>query len=229
MLISIGLYSSNISYISFLGVNFKSLTVEFHVLYILNMHIKFCSNWMLFTIRSINLFFIHNFRSQKLKILTFFDGIVIYLWFSWNFASMNDMIRTCNLIVRFLKFTINLKIYEKFDEFLFKLVWKETLFYIVLGKGARTSSKLLFKTHQNLRNMVLKASQKVYIGMRTSNMREMLRPLTLWVFFSCLTKDFSFPSIKDIEIQFLLIRFRICMVVNLTWSAIKEKSYAKCE
>ena len=158
-----------------------------------------------------------------------FDNITNDLWFSWNFASMNDMIRTCNLIVRFLKFTINLKIYEKFDEFLFKLVWKETLFYIVLGKGARTSSKLLFKTHQNLRNMVLKASQKVYIGMRTSNMREMLRPLTLWIFFSCLTKDFSFPSIKDIKIQFLLIRFRICMVVNLTWSAIKEKSYSKCE
>ena len=29
------------------------------------MHIKFHSNRMLFTIQSINLFFIHNFRSQK--------------------------------------------------------------------------------------------------------------------------------------------------------------------
>ena len=48
-------------------MNFKNLTVEFHVSYILNMHIKFCSNQMLFTIRSINLFFIYNFRSQKLE------------------------------------------------------------------------------------------------------------------------------------------------------------------
>jgi len=54
-----------------LGVNFENLTVEFHVSYVLNMHIKFCSNWMLFTIQSIHLFFIHNFRSQKLEILTF--------------------------------------------------------------------------------------------------------------------------------------------------------------
>ena len=42
--------SSNISYISFLGVNFENLTVEFHVPYVLNMCIKFRSNWMLFTI-----------------------------------------------------------------------------------------------------------------------------------------------------------------------------------
>ena len=41
-------------------VNFKNLTVEFHVL---NVYIKFRSNWILFTIRSINLFFIYNFRS----------------------------------------------------------------------------------------------------------------------------------------------------------------------
>ena len=62
---------SNLSYIPFLGVNFKNLTVEFHVPYVLNMHIKFHSNRILFTIWSINLFFIHNFRLQKLKILTF--------------------------------------------------------------------------------------------------------------------------------------------------------------
>ena len=38
---------------------------------VLNMHIKFRSNRMLFIIRLINLFFIHNFRSQKLEILRF--------------------------------------------------------------------------------------------------------------------------------------------------------------
>lgn len=42
--------SSNFSYISFLGVNFENLTVEFHVPYVLNMHIKFRSNRILFTI-----------------------------------------------------------------------------------------------------------------------------------------------------------------------------------
>ena len=41
---------SNLSYISFLGVNFENLTVKFHVPYVLNMHIKFHSNRILFTI-----------------------------------------------------------------------------------------------------------------------------------------------------------------------------------
>ena len=41
-------------YIYIYIVNFENPTVKFHVLYILNMNIKFCSNWMLFTIRSIN-------------------------------------------------------------------------------------------------------------------------------------------------------------------------------
>ena len=42
--------SSNFSYISFLGVNFENLIVEFHVPYVLNIHIKFRSNRILFTI-----------------------------------------------------------------------------------------------------------------------------------------------------------------------------------
>ena len=50
---------------------FKNLTVGLHVLYVLNTYIKFCVNWILFTIRSINLFFMHHFRLQKLEILTF--------------------------------------------------------------------------------------------------------------------------------------------------------------
>ena len=59
--------SSNFSYISFLGVNFENLTVEFYVIYVLNIYIKFRSNRIL----SINLFFIYNFRLQKLEIITF--------------------------------------------------------------------------------------------------------------------------------------------------------------
>ena len=41
---------------------------------------------------------------------------------------MKNIIRICNIMVRFSKFILNIKIYEKFVEFLSKLVWKETLF-----------------------------------------------------------------------------------------------------
>ena len=37
-------------YLFFWGRIFGNLTVEFHVYCVLNMHIKFCLNWMLFTI-----------------------------------------------------------------------------------------------------------------------------------------------------------------------------------
>ena len=53
-------------------MKFEKLTVEFHVIYVLNIHIKYRSNRILFIIVSINTyFFIYNFRSQKLEILTF--------------------------------------------------------------------------------------------------------------------------------------------------------------
>ena len=55
---------SNFSYNSFLGVNFENITVEFHVPYVLNMYIKFHSNHILFTMQSINLYFIHNFSHK---------------------------------------------------------------------------------------------------------------------------------------------------------------------
>ena len=71
--------SSNFSYISFLAMNFENLTVEFYVPYVLNMHIKFRSNRILFTIWSINLFFIYNFRLQKLEIITF-----IWWYSNWS-------------------------------------------------------------------------------------------------------------------------------------------------
>ena len=43
-----------------MSVNFENLTVEFHISEVLNMHIKYCSNRMLFMIQPLNLFFIHN-------------------------------------------------------------------------------------------------------------------------------------------------------------------------
>ena len=63
--------TSHIYLFFFFCVNFENLTIEFHVPYVLNIHIKFRSNRMLFTIRSINLFVIHNFKSQNLEILTY--------------------------------------------------------------------------------------------------------------------------------------------------------------
>ena len=46
----------------------ENLTVRLHVFYILNIYVKLHSNLMLFTIRSINLFLMRNFRQQKLEI-----------------------------------------------------------------------------------------------------------------------------------------------------------------
>ena len=58
---------------------FENLTIELHVLYILNTHVKFCVNWMLFTISSINLFLyiILNYKNLKFKYLI--DDIAINL------------------------------------------------------------------------------------------------------------------------------------------------------
>ena len=42
-----------------------------------------------------------------------------------KFCKHEDIISTCNLNVRFLKFTLNIKIYKKFEEFFFKLVLRE--------------------------------------------------------------------------------------------------------
>ena len=47
---------------------FENLTIELHVLFVFKTHIKFHANQMLLIIRFINLFFMYNFRLQKLKI-----------------------------------------------------------------------------------------------------------------------------------------------------------------
>ena len=49
-------------------IYFENLSDGVLVLYVLNMQIKFYVNQMLFTIQSINLFLMHNFRLQKLEI-----------------------------------------------------------------------------------------------------------------------------------------------------------------
>ena len=49
-------------------IYFVNLFVGMPVLYVHNMHIKFHVNQMIFTIRSINLFLMHNFILQKFEI-----------------------------------------------------------------------------------------------------------------------------------------------------------------
>ena len=51
---------------------------------------------------------------------------------------LKDVIITYNLMVRFLKFTLNIKIYDEFVGFLSKLVWRETLFFL---EGSRITFK----------------------------------------------------------------------------------------
>ena len=70
---------------------FENLTIELHVLYILNTHVKFLVNWMLFTISSINLFLyiILNYKNLKFKYLI--DDIAIDILFFANLVSMKDI------------------------------------------------------------------------------------------------------------------------------------------
>ena len=49
-------------------IYFQNLTIKLHVQYIFKTHVKFHINRMLFTIHSINLFFMYNFRLQKFGI-----------------------------------------------------------------------------------------------------------------------------------------------------------------
>ena len=55
--ISLERNSSNSSYTFLLNVNFENLTIRLRFLFVYNMHVKFHLNQMLFTNRSINLFY----------------------------------------------------------------------------------------------------------------------------------------------------------------------------
>ena len=60
--------------IIYIYIYLKKKTVRMHILYILNTHIKFIANQILFTIRLINLFFMLNFRLQNLKFKYLIDN-----------------------------------------------------------------------------------------------------------------------------------------------------------
>ena len=70
--------------------------------------------------------------------------MAIDFWYSWNFVSIKDVIRTYNLTVRFSKSTINIKIFDEFVGFLSKLVWRETLF-LFYQSNSRMALDLRFK------------------------------------------------------------------------------------
>ena len=86
---------------------FENIIIGLNVLYDFNMYVKFLLNLILFTIWSINLFFMHSLKLQKhefrfyLFIYLFYD-IAIDIWFSWKFTNIEDIIRKFNLIVNLL-------------------------------------------------------------------------------------------------------------------------------
>ena len=71
---------------------------------------------LLFIIWFINLFLyiIKGYKNLKFKYLI--DNITINIWYSWNFLSMEDIIKKMQSINRFTKIYINKKIYEEFEE-----------------------------------------------------------------------------------------------------------------
>ena len=66
-------------YYGLLNVNFENPIIELHVFYVFNMHVKFHSNWMLFTLRSKNLFLVHIFYHKNLKFKHFINDRTINL------------------------------------------------------------------------------------------------------------------------------------------------------
>ena len=63
-----------------MNLYFENSTIKLHVLYVLNVHTKFHTNRMLFTIRSINSSFICYFKLQKLEFIQLIDRMTIDLY-----------------------------------------------------------------------------------------------------------------------------------------------------
>ena len=60
-----------------MNLYFENSTFGLHILYVLNMHANFHTNWMLFTIRSINSSFMHYFELQKFEFIQSIDDMTI--------------------------------------------------------------------------------------------------------------------------------------------------------
>ena len=67
-MIGVTLFRITLPNILLLNLYFENSNTGLHVLYVLNMHVNFHVNWMLFIIRLVNLFFIHYFKLQNLNL-----------------------------------------------------------------------------------------------------------------------------------------------------------------
>ena len=72
---------------------FGNLTLGLHVLYVLNMHVNFYTNQLLFIIQSIKSYLMQYFKLQKLKFKQLIDDMAIDIWSPWNFASIENIWR----------------------------------------------------------------------------------------------------------------------------------------
>ena len=76
-----------------------------------------------------------------------------------KFCKHENIISTCNSDARFLKFTLNIKTYKKFEEFLFKLVLRESLlknnWYSIKRKKEKRKKRLESLTIDTLSSIYL--------------------------------------------------------------------------
>ena len=77
---------------------FENLVIELHILYVLTTYVKFHANQMQFIIQSTNLFFMHNFRLQNLKVV-----------FGWQHLDLDWDLKSIDLKCLYLK-SLNFKI-----------------------------------------------------------------------------------------------------------------------
>ena len=93
-------------------------------------YIKFCINWLLFIIRSINLFLYIILDYKNLKFKYLINGIVIdffYFFLSFgNFAKIKDIRRKYNPIMDLSKFTFTKKILSRVIVIVYNQICSQT-------------------------------------------------------------------------------------------------------
>ena len=71
-----------------------------------------------------------DYKNSKFKHLI--DDITIDLWYTWNFVSVEDIIRKCNYSVDLLKIKYNKKILNGVVALGYNQVWHQTLSNFIL-------------------------------------------------------------------------------------------------
>ena len=107
---------SNSFYIFLLDMNFENRNRYNTCFFMFLTHISNSVQIRYVINYSINtLFLCINLDHKNLKFKNLIDDITINFWSSWNFVSMEDIIKTYNLTVRFSKFASIKKIEEEFE------------------------------------------------------------------------------------------------------------------